>query len=77
MSKRCPHCGSYNTEAAIENYVERGIVNIGRVLLTAGATTVGSLVNPVIAQGSGREVWKNTEPGEFHGHRCCNCGKEF
>lgn len=77
MSKKCPHCGSYNTEAAIGNYVGRGLIHIGRGLLAAGAMTVGSIGGPTTGKAAGYTVWKNTEPGAFHGHRCCNCGKEF
>jgi len=77
MSKKCPYCGSYNTEAAIENYVGRGLVNVGRGVLAFGAATIGAIGGPIIGQGAGYTVWKNTDPGDFHGHRCCYCGKEF
>jgi len=77
MSQKCPYCSSYNTEAAIENYVGRGLVHIGRGLLTAGTMTVASIGGPTFSKVAAYSVWKNTDPGSFHGHRCCNCGKEF
>lgn len=27
MSLKCPHCGSYNTEAVISNWVGRDVIN--------------------------------------------------
>lgn len=77
MSKQCPHCGSYNTEAAIDNYVGRGMVNIGRAALAIGASLIGSLGGPTTGKVFAMGTWKNTDPGEFKGHRCCNCGEEF
>ena len=77
MSKKCPHCGSYNTEVAIGNYVGRGIINVGRAALTLGAYVVGGLAGPTTGKTFGYGTWKNTDPGEFEGHHCCNCGKDF
>lgn len=34
--KKCPKCGSYDTRPAYENYVGRGVVNVGRAALTIG-----------------------------------------
>lgn len=77
MSKQCPHCGSWNTEVAVGNYVGRGLVNIGRFALAAGATMVVGFFNHTAGHGAGHAVIHNTDPGTFYGHRCCVCGKEF
>lgn len=77
MSKKCPYCKSYNTEAAVDNYVKRGVVNIGRVALVTGVTLVSSFLGPTASKLAGYSTWKNTDPGSFEGHRCCNCGRTF
>lgn len=77
MSKKCPYCKSYNTEAAIGNYVERGVINAGRAALAIGASLIGSLGGPTTGKVFGYGTWKNTDPGEFKGHHCCECGRDF
>ena len=78
MSKKCPYCSSYNTEAAVENWVGRGIVNIGR----GGLALLGGVAMSVFHPGGGghaaHTIWENTKPSEsFKGYRCCSCGREF
>ena len=77
MSKQCPYCGSWNTEVVVGNYVGRGLVNTGRFALAAGAAMVVGLFNHTAGHAAGHAVMHNTDPGEFHGHRCCECGREF
>lgn len=77
MSKKCPYCGSYNTDPVYSNYVGRAAINVGRGILAGGATIVGSLINRSTGSKLGLETWKNTDPGEFHGSVCNNCKKEF
>lgn len=62
MSKKCPHYGSYNTEAAIGNNVGRGFVHVGRGILAVEAMTVGSQKGPTAGKVAGYSVWKNTVP---------------
>lgn len=79
MSKKCPHCGSYNTEAAVINWVGRGLLNAGRGVLALGAGLIGGIIMPGGGAGAlGSKTWQNTKPTTpFNGYRCCNCGKEF
>lgn len=77
MSKQCPHCGSWNTEAVVANYVGRGLINTGRFALAGAAGMVVGLFARGATGGVATDIWRNTDPGEFHGHRCCVCGKEF
>lgn len=77
MSKKCPHCGSYNTETAISNYVSRGALNAGRAVLALTAGLAATIISPNHGGPTASEVYKKTNPGEFKGYRCCECGKEF
>lgn len=77
MSKKCPYCGSYNTDSVYSNYVGRAAVNVGRGILAGGAAIIGSLVNRTAGTALGVQTWKNTDPGVFHGSVCNNCKKEF
>lgn len=77
MSKKCPFCNSYNTEVSVVNYAGRAILQGGRFVLAAGAGMVAHLFSPSSSHGVAHSVLHNTEPGEFKGYRCCNCGKEF
>ena len=77
MSKRCPYCGSYNTEVAVLNYAGRFLVNTGRVALTAGAAIVGGLFNHAAGHVAAHNTWEKTDPGELKGYHCCNCNKDF
>lgn len=77
MSKKCPYCGSYNTEVSIGNFAGRAIVNTGRAVLTIGASFVCGIFSHSAAHGAAHSVWHNTDPGEFKGYHCCNCGKDF
>lgn len=76
-NKRCPYCGSRNTEISISNYAVRGIVNTGRGALAIGATMVGSLFGHAAGHVAGHNVIHKTDPGELKGHHCNNCGKDF
>lgn len=85
MSKRCPHCGSYNTEILIGNFAGRAAIDTIRVVAAGGAGVLGFLgggllnhgMGHKLGEGAAKEVWKKTDPGEFKGYKCCNCKKEF
>lgn len=77
MSKKCPYCDSYNTEVAVENYVGRGLIHAGRLVLAEGIAVVVGIFNPKAGHMAGHAVLHNTEPGKFKGYHCCNCGKDF
>ena len=36
MSKRCPHCGLYNTEISVGKYAGRALLQTGRYDLALG-----------------------------------------
>jgi len=79
MSKKCPHCGSYNTERSVggtANYLAR---QTGRLVVSGTASLLVGIFNRSAGQGAGRAMLKNTENwvsgvDQFH---CCNCGKDF
>ena len=77
MSKKCPNCGSYNTEIAIENYAERALVHAGRWTLALGAGAVAGLVSPHLTHAVGHNILESTKPDSFNGYFCCNCKKYF
>ena len=77
MSKKCPYCGSYNTEVSVSNYAKRTVVNVGRFALAVGATLIAHSFTPSAGHAAGHTIMHNTDPGEFKGHHCCNCGKDF
>ena len=78
MSKKCPHCGSYNTETAVGNWIERGVINAGRGVVSAGAGVIMSIFHPSMGSAAAAKTWQNTKPSEqFKGYHCCNCGKDF
>lgn len=77
MSKKCPHCGSYNTEISIGNYAGRTLLNAGRYALAVGAAMVAGVINPTVGHAAGHSVLHDTDPGDLKGHHCCNCGKDF
>lgn len=76
MSKKCVYCGSYNTELAVTNLIERGMVNTGRAVLSVGAALAGSIFGPAGAY-FGKRVWETTKQEKLKGYHCCNCGKDF
>ena len=77
MSKKCPYCGSYNTEVSVSNYATRAVINTGRFVIATGASIIASAFSPSAGHAAGHTVMHNTDPGEFKGHHCCNCGKDF
>lgn len=79
MSKKCPYCGSYNTEISMKNFAERAAVNAGRYALAFGAALVGGIFSHTIGHAAAHSVLENTKPSVFKGYRCCEgyCGKDF
>lgn len=60
MSKKCPYCGSYNTELSVPNYAKRAAINIA-----IGAALITSAFNPSVGHASAHAVIHNTDPGEL------------
>lgn len=54
----------------------RGLLQVGRGLLAAGADFAGGLLGPSVG-AAGHKTWETTKPGIFKSHKCNNCGKEF
>lgn len=77
MSKRCPYCGSFNTEIALGKYAGRAIVNTGRLALSIGACLVGGLFNHAVGHNAAHKTWEATDPGELKGYQCHNCCRKF
>lgn len=77
MSKKCIHCGSYNTEIAVGNCVERAVVNTGRIMLSLGAGLIGSVFNPNMGGAYAAKTWEGTKQEKLRKHHCCTCGKDF
>lgn len=75
--KRCPKCGSYDTRTAYENYVGRGIVNVGRAALSLGGGLLGEMIHPIAGHKAAESIWENTNPGELKTYKCNRCGHEF
>lgn len=76
-NKRCPYCGSLNTEVSLGSYATRGIINAGRGTIAVGAGFLGGLYSRASANYVANKVLKSTDPGELKGHHCKNCGKNF
>lgn len=77
MSKQCPHCGSYNTDPVVINYIGRGIIHAGRGILAYGAGAVASIFSHSAGHAAAHTVFENTKPGPFYGHKCNSCGRKF
>lgn len=79
MSKKCPYCGSYNTESKISGYIGYGVVKGARIAAAGIASIAGGLLNKHIGHAAGHSVLNNTKDwGEsIDCHHCCNCGKDF
>lgn len=45
MSKKCPYCGSYNTEADLGSHAAKAAVNFGRLAISTVAWVFGACVN--------------------------------
>ena len=77
MSKKCPYCGSYNTEISIGNYAKRGLLNTGRIAIAAGAAMVVGVFNHTAGHAAAHSILHSPDPGELKGYHCCVCGKDF
>jgi len=79
MSKKCSHCGSYNTERSITgtaNYVFR---QTGRFVIAGGASIVVGIFNKYAGRGVGSGVLRNTESwiSGVDQYYCCDCKNKF
>jgi hypothetical protein len=74
MSKKCPYCGSYNTEADLGNHAAKAAVNVGRVAISTVAWVFGACVNK--GGHAAVRAWEETDPN-IKTTRCCECGKKF
>ena len=73
MSKKCPHCGSYNTELKISGNVGYGVVKGARI------AAAGIALGKYAGHTAGHSLLNSTKDwGEdMDHHHCCNCGKDF
>lgn len=79
MSKKCTHCGSYNTETKVSGNIGYGFVQVTRIATAGGAAILGGLFGHAAGHAAGHSVMNNTKDwGEnINKHHCCNCGKDF
>lgn len=77
MSKRCPYCGSYNTEVSLARYAGRAALQTGRGALILGAMTAAGIFGHGASHAAGHQVMKSTELPNLEGHHCCHCGRYF
>ena len=78
MSKKCTHCGSYNTELKVSGNVGYAFAQGARIV-AGGAALVAGLFNHSAGHVAGHGVLKNTEDWgkDINRHHCCACGKDF
>lgn len=79
MSKKCTHCGSYNTERSVMGTANFALRQAARLSVSAGAVFVVGCFNKTAAHGAGHAMLHNTENWvsgvkQFH---CCECGNDF
>ena len=79
MSRKCPHCGSYNTELKISGNGGYGVVKGARIAAAGIAHVAGGLFGKYVGNAAGHAVLNSTKDwGEgIDRHHCCNCGKDF
>ena len=79
MSKKCPHCGSYNTESKVSGNIGYGLVQGARFICAGAAYAAVGLFNHGAAHAAGHSVLHGTEDwgDDIDRHYCCNCGRDF
>lgn len=79
MSKKCPHCGHYNTELKISGNIEYVAVQAFRAAVVFGTTVTVGLLNKYAGHGASRAMLQNTKGwGDgINRYHCCNCGNDF
>lgn len=79
MSKKCPRCGSYNTESKVSGNIGYGLVQGARYASAAAAYIAGGIFNHAAGHAAGHSVLHGTEDWgkDINRHHCCNCGKDF
>ncbi len=79
MSKRCPHCGHYNTELYTKGCVEYASKAAARGTVILGVSTIASLFGPGSAKSAGMAMVQNTKSWteNVHRHYCNNCKRTF
>ena len=79
LKKKCPYCGSRNTELKICGYVGYGVV---RTIATTATVVAGVATTPLgsfISNATSNAVQRGVENwgDSIDRHHCCNCGKDF
>jgi hypothetical protein len=76
MSRKCTHCGSYNTDRIVINSIGKGVVEIGRTVIGVAATLGSELLSRGTGKITGRKVEEATRVNIkcFH---CNDCGNDF
>ena len=79
MSKKCPHCGSYNSESIVSGNIGYGLVQGARYISAGAAYVAVGLFNHGAAHAAGHSVLHGTEDwgDDIDRHHCCNCGRDF
>lgn len=79
MSKKCPHCGSYNTESKVSGNIGYGLVQGARFICAGAAYAAVGLFNRGAAHAAGHSVLHGTEDwgDDIDRHHCCKCGRDF
>ena len=77
MSKRCPYCGSDNTEIVVRNCAERVAFNTGRIIVSIGGGLLGSVFHPGLGGAFAYKIWESTKQDDLLTYRCRVCGAYF
>lgn len=80
MSKRCPHCGHYNTELYTKGCVEFATKAVARGVVIYGASAIAGLFGgPTTSKGASWAMSQNTKnwTENVDLHYCCNCKRTF
>ena len=69
MSRRCPHCGSYNTDRKVGNTIGKGILDVGSGIITLVATFGSEL----LSRGTGKITANNMQKALKNHIECFHC----
>ena len=76
MSRKCPYCGSYNTDRKVASTIGKGILDVGGGVITLVATFGSEL----LSRGTGKITANNMQKALKTDIKCfhCNeCGLDF
>lgn len=79
MSKRCPKCGSYNTDPIILGKAGNIAIGAGKLAVSLAAALAVSPLGHAIAHRTGEKLEEKLDDsiGEFNDTKCNNCGYHF